>query len=433
VTGLGEALVEGDGVLLHNGQFRHEVVDLYIPCRGFDFVWKRTYQSGSSIFQLLDGELGRNWDFSWGAHALDEDEDPDNPGWLYFSRGDYRRDAYENPQDQSGEKVYLTHPAGYFDIRTSILTGGTTIRQEKRNGFIQTFDYWTGVLKTREDRYGNKYTVIYTAGGNFSRIQDPLGRYIDFTYYTSGVGAGRISTITDFSGREVRYEYEEPVNYHVLLTKVHYPATDWLDDKTGTWDDVDTWTAKSSTARTERYGYDSNRRLTVLIDGRGVTHVKQAYDSSGRVTQQYEDAPNFTDDYYHKFEYSGTGVTMAKYWDREASKTGTENEVHYFNSSHLGTTRLVKYGSTTATTITTRGCSCTLPTAIQSPDNGYKTFGIDSSGNVVTARPIRGDPSRSLGGTSTTAPEVGGKPLQFSGFFLGGRWAVPSFRSRSCV
>src|SRR5206468_9904875 len=123
LTGLGQAEVRGDGVLLHNGQFRTEVVDLRIPCRGFDFVWKRTYQSGSGT--NLNGFLGSNWDFSWGAHFIVDN--PSNPVKGYFSRGDFRRDTYDNAQLVGTEYIYATLPAGFFDIRTAVVSSGTVV------------------------------------------------------------------------------------------------------------------------------------------------------------------------------------------------------------------------------------------------------------------------------------------------------------------
>lgn len=159
VTSPGEVELGGYGVLLHNGQFREEVVDLYIPGRGLDFVWKRTYQSGID----LDGYLGKNWDFNWGAHF--EVDNPTTPTKGRFSRGDARRDLYDNATLQSGEYVFTTQPTGYVDIKTSVVSGYSEVRQSKRNGFVQTFDLTSTGLKSRKDRYGNTITVSYNYNG----------------------------------------------------------------------------------------------------------------------------------------------------------------------------------------------------------------------------------------------------------------------------
>jgi hypothetical protein len=101
VTTLGEAETGGDMLLLHNGQYRDDVVDLYIPGRGLDFAWKRSYQSGIN----LDGYLGKNWDFTWGAHFLVEYSGGTIPVRGRFSRGDCRRDLYDNAVLQSTRRM----------------------------------------------------------------------------------------------------------------------------------------------------------------------------------------------------------------------------------------------------------------------------------------------------------------------------------------
>jgi YD repeat-containing protein len=159
--------------MLHNGRFRQDEVDLYIPGRGLDFVWSRSYQSNND----LDGYLGKRWDFSWGAH-FKIDNQSGSPGTGRFSRGDGRRDLYTNPQSSGYDYVYTTFPTGYVDIECRVNNSTSEIQQTKRNGFKQTFDKSTGRLKTREDRYGNKLTVTYDAAGKLSHVKDTLDRYI---------------------------------------------------------------------------------------------------------------------------------------------------------------------------------------------------------------------------------------------------------------
>jgi hypothetical protein len=121
--------VGGDGVLLNSGQFREDVVDMVIPGRGLDFVWKRSYQSGNA--SVLDGFLGKGWDFSYGASFNV------TTGGGFFSRGDGRRDVYTNPVYQGWEYVYQGIPAGFFDIKTSYYGLSNTVTQQKKNGFVQ--------------------------------------------------------------------------------------------------------------------------------------------------------------------------------------------------------------------------------------------------------------------------------------------------------
>ncbi len=360
VTSLGGVDVRGDGVLLHNGQFRHEVVDMVIRGRGLNFTFKRTYQSGN--YDKLDGYLGAGWDFNWGTHFLNTGK---------FSRGDNRRDTYSNLQKVGGEQVFQTHPKGYYDIKTYTKT--SEIFQIKRNGLEQTFDEATGRLKSREDRYGNLFTASYSIAGKMTKLTDTLGREISFLYHTSGDGQGRLRKVEDFDGRQVEYEYASKGG-RIVLTKVKYPSTSWINESGN----------PVTQSRTNEYEYDNtNGRLTAVVDGRGNTRVDNAYDANGRVTAQtvYGGASDYTFDY----TVSSGKVDDVTYVTPE----GNESRFYFDSSEHLSTKVEVDYkalGATTtstATTLITRGCDCTVPTAVQEPDDGYTEWTIDSDGNVT--------------------------------------------------
>jgi hypothetical protein len=271
----------GVGVEVHTGDFViDEAVDLVVPGRGLDFVWTRSYASGIN----LDGWLGTNWDFGYGAYFKADT----GAGTGDFSRGDTRRDTYSGYSSMTG--VFSSHPDGYFDIQTGVVTLVSEVQQTKRNGFVQKFDLTTGRLKSRADRYGNTISVTYDYTGRITSIQDTLGRSHNVYYGTTGAANGRITKVQDSTGRAVEYEYTT-VNSKSMLTKVKYPATDWIDDTSTTWVD------KTSTSRTIQYTYTTATipKLEKVIDGRNKERVLNAYDgSSGRITtqQQYGDATN---------------------------------------------------------------------------------------------------------------------------------------------
>jgi hypothetical protein len=208
LTSSGAAVRAADGVLLHNGQFREDVVDLYIPGRGLDFVWSRSYQAGLN----LDGYLGRNWDYSFAAQFIVDSVT--NPTQGKFSRGDGRRDTYSGVSSQGSDFVFGTHPQGFYDISTKLLSFTSEVEQIKRNGFKQLFDASTGLLKSRQDRYGNTITVIYDYTGRLSQVKDTLNRTIDFYFGTTGSADGRLTKVRDFASREVLYEYDSQAGYN---------------------------------------------------------------------------------------------------------------------------------------------------------------------------------------------------------------------------
>ena len=377
LTGIGEAAIGGNGVLLHNGQYREEVEDLYIPGRGLDFSWRRTHRSGNSI----DGFLGVSWDFSWGAHFLVDSTT--NPTEGAFSRGDGRRDTYSGVVNS----VFTTHPQGYYDINTQVYSSSSIIAQKKRNGFTQEFDLVTGRLKKRVDRYGNEITAAYDVNGKMTKITDTLAREITLEYGTSGAENGRLVKITDFSDREVNYEYEDQLGT-TLLTKVLYPATIWEDDTS-----AQPWALQNGVSRTVEYTY-SGTKISKVTDGRGKIRVENDYDANDRVTKQKNYSSGTVD---HDFIYSlSSGKVTNVTWK---NRSDDERVYHFNTSDHLSRKIEVKYtptggSSTTAVTDITRGCDCTLPTAIQEPDEdlgagterSYTTFDISDHGDVTKKR-----------------------------------------------
>jgi RHS repeat-associated protein len=396
LTPLGGTAVGGDGVLLHNGQFREEVVDLYVPGRGLDFVWKRTYQSGND----LEGYLGDGWDFNWGAHFIVETNASGVPTKGLFSRGDGRRDIYSDAQLQSYSKyVFNSLPAGYVDLETAVISSMSVVTQTKRNGFKQVFDYVSGNLKSRSDRYGNTITVQYDASGDYSRFQDTLNRYITLHYGTSGNASGRIAKISDFAGREVSYHYDE-VSGVVVLTKVSYPATDWLDDTDADWPGSPDSARVTDTSRETRYEhYSSGLRLSRIVDGRGKERLENVYDANGRVTTQYQYSTTAS----HAFAWTLTGglVSSAEWTDREGDVKTYGFDAGY----HLLLSVTVALAGDDPVTTYTRSCSCTIPDSITEPDGGYTTFAVDSNKNVTMMREYHDD-NPSGGYTSSDANDL---------------------------
>lgn len=408
-TSTGEAAIGADGVQLHNGDFSMlEVTDFEIPGRGLHFTWKRSYQSGID----LDGYLGRNWDFSWGASfELDSYYSPQEG---YFSRGDCRRDTYDDYEYDYGSSRYefTTLPGGFYDIECSVYS--SQISQVKRNGFQQDFDVVTSLLKRRTDRYGNQISVLYDYMGDISRIKDTLDRYYDFHYGSSGAADGRLIEISDPDGDPlVEYEYDYAYQYGpVVLTEVSYRETDWIDDSSN---DPTEWVSKTAQPRVITYEWDGSARIDAVLDGRGVERLSNTYDAAGRVIEQFAYGSGIGAA-YHEFAYeldaAGTVEQVT-----HTTPGGDDREFYFDTDTHLVTKVEVEYDAaqSPATTEIERDCACASPSGVIEPDGGYTRWTFDSDGNVTELRRCYDHDDDADGDYDTTA----GLDIVYKAYYAG--------------
>lgn len=247
-------------VALHSGEFRHTTVDLELPSRRLPIVFQRTV-GGQDLYQ---GPFGRGWDFNYHQRLTRLDPRFFPPGLkmplvirateagsamaesgdVLFQNGEGRvvlfKDAGDSPPtgiaadplvDRLGwlgraDRFYLPEP-GVFEVlvrfsdgRYGRLTPGGT-------------QFWydaTGRLARIVDRYeDNWHELIYTGDGRLRRIVDHTvpgeARYLELGYYLQSGDSlaeflpgldqrasnanwrGLVSTLRDFTGREVRFEY----------------------------------------------------------------------------------------------------------------------------------------------------------------------------------------------------------------------------------
>ncbi|MFH1022185.1 MAG: RHS repeat-associated core domain-containing protein [Planctomycetota bacterium] len=236
----------GAGVFLHNGEFVLSGTDLVVgSARGPGFAFFRTYRSQINY----NGPLGWGWDFTLNARIEERDENGDGfPDAVYYD-GAGRRDVFILDTLTAS---YLS-PAGVFlalekgeDGLFMLIDGAGT-----RSRFADS-------LQSVTDRDGNALFLCYDALGCLETATDGQDRNYAFAYRAADPGKGKLSSISDFSGRTVTFEYTAAGD----LWKVTDPDGTWV------------------------YGYDSAHNLKMVTDPRGNLVVDNTYDPNDRVYQQ---------------------------------------------------------------------------------------------------------------------------------------------------
>ena len=186
----------GNPVYLFSGENTETAVDLHIKGRGLDFVWSRKYRSRFG----MDTVQGNGWDFSYNIFG----ERTGNN--ILLCEGNARRD------------LYLPRPDGTLAVREFFrqieenTDGSCTLTFEDTGTWkFRPFDdpNAPGKVETITDRNGNTLTLDYDAQDRLVAIHDTLDnpptnpRVINIAYNTNGF----IESVTDFIGRQVRYEY----------------------------------------------------------------------------------------------------------------------------------------------------------------------------------------------------------------------------------
>jgi phage tail-like protein len=178
-----------DGVQLHSGEVQLEEVDMFIPGRGVDFIWARTYRSltGSA------SPTGTRWTHSYDISAL-----PSSNG-MTVSDGSGRSDLY-----RLGTNGVYSRNELFNEGRLSNNVFTLTFPDSGRWVF-SPFDgsASAGKLAQIVDRKGNALSLSYDTAGRLAQIVDDLGRTNTVAYNSSG----QLASVTDFSGRAATYQY----------------------------------------------------------------------------------------------------------------------------------------------------------------------------------------------------------------------------------
>ncbi|GEM_PF-2156334 len=187
---IGDECDDGDPAIHpFSGEVQLQTVDMFIPGRGLDFIWARTYRSRTTARQGMT--------YSWTC-SYDVSVSQTSDGITVFD-GTGRSDVYS----LGSNGVYSC--SGFFN-EGQLTKGVFTLTFPDTGRWVfnpMDSSATAGKLAQIVDRNGNTMSLSYDTSGRLSQIVDDLGRTNTMAYNSSG----QLSTVTDFSGRTVTYQY----------------------------------------------------------------------------------------------------------------------------------------------------------------------------------------------------------------------------------
>jgi len=196
-----------DSVNTAIGNYVYSRSDLKIPGRSLSFSFERSYNS----LDENDGPLGFGWTHNYNI-TMTEGSDGD----ITVRWGDGRAATWV-PDGSGG---YTPMP-GVFDSLVKNPDNTITIRQkdlieyhfdienslasiEDENGNALSFSYSDDLLVSITDTSGRTISISYDASNRITRLLDPAGRSVTFTYSVNG----DLVSSTDMKGNTTVYEYD---------------------------------------------------------------------------------------------------------------------------------------------------------------------------------------------------------------------------------
>ncbi|MCP4217762.1 MAG: hypothetical protein GY765_24185, partial [bacterium] len=184
-------------VFLHSGEFFTREMDVNVPGRGFDFAFRRYYDSQS----IYSGPMGWGWDHSFNKRLVEL-----YSGDILYFDGQGRRDRYKAIK-KNGQITGYKSPTGYF----------TELKKKSDGSYLicgpqlatQHFDPYGKLMKV-QDRYKNKMDFTYDHQGKLITVKDTLDRRYTFKYFPYPAGnkkSLRLKSVTDFSNNAAGYDY----------------------------------------------------------------------------------------------------------------------------------------------------------------------------------------------------------------------------------
>jgi YD repeat-containing protein len=251
---------DGDGVDVFpaTGELRCDETDLAIPGRGLDFAWTRTYRSRAEGTTAQ----GAGWDFSFNVSVTSQ---PD--GTVVLRPGNGRADTFY-PNGTNG----WTRDE-YFLVIRDVDQDGSPDEVVFSDGGKWTLHppgpAFAGKLAEIVDRNNNTIRCEYdTDTGRLLQVVDTLDRTNTVAYTSKGL----IESVTDFSGRTVRYEYDSAADLIACVSPAVIGTPNGNDFPGG---------------KTNRYAYSGgnvdqrlNHNLVAITDPKGQVCLEVTYHAT---------------------------------------------------------------------------------------------------------------------------------------------------------
>lgn len=332
----------GDPVDVSSGVFSYQKTDLVLPgvipvditryYRTMVIGIGRFGQGGSFNYDLFVKTVGTTLSL----------QTPDVNRYIFSQGvdGKYRNSTF--PRWQGA--VFTKFADGHYELRL-------------RDGMTWVFNS-AGWLTQQRDRYGNQVTITRDASNLVTQIQNPAGKTLTFTYKTVSRGDtffSVVASITDPLGRVWKYDY------NVIRTARLASVT----DPTG---NVTTYTYGTAGPAP----YAPTEGLLTITDPKGITWLKNQYDSSGRVIRQTL-ANGAT--YTYAYTLAGATITQTTVTDPRGNATTYRfSPVQYVS----------QIDAPGQTTINTYNPSTNQLLTVKDALNRITTYTYDANGNVAS-------------------------------------------------
>jgi RHS repeat-associated protein len=190
----------GEPIDLFSGQFVLENDDVVVQGAGIDCRFHRVYRSKV----VYDGPLGANWSHSYNLWIAELGDT-----MLLRATPDLREDLYvRHPKFGTAGFDYWVPPDGTHSV---IVRDGTSFACLAPDGTKHRYEFNPSLARQHllsriEDRFGNYLAFQYDGDGRLEQILvNHTARVLTVVYDADD----RIRTITDWTGRVWRYDYDD--------------------------------------------------------------------------------------------------------------------------------------------------------------------------------------------------------------------------------
>lgn len=272
------------------------------------------------------------------------------------------------------------------------IEGNTQVVKDRNgNAYVYTYDNRGNVLKTT-DPYGNSIYKTYDEKNNLTSQTDAKGNKTEYVYDENG----NIVSATLADGTVLKSEYTAKNNVSkallndILLFEIEY------DDKQRTS------SITNANGNTSYYGYDNNN-LTSVSDSLGV-YQRYSYDSEGRIILMIDGVGNETSYSYDQYgncnsisvELTRDGVKEKKSYfftyglnGKVEKSTDSEGNVSFYEYDLYG--NCVKKTDSKGNTIQFAYDLVSNLKTISYPDDTREEFDYDANGNCIKSKDRNGN------------------------------------------